>query len=264
MAVLIALMVPSLSISQESGLNEAVLHGDEAQVSRLIAGGADINARNRLGITPLMEAAGRGNVKIMTMLLDKGADVNAKWEAEGFKGLTPLMIAVFGGHLEAARVLIAKGADVNARYDGRWSALTIAAADGRQAIAELLVKNGADRTNLEKDVAEYRNTTAGVESRKAHLAALNATLKNAYISAQAYLIDHPGSTITKLSQLEEAGFRGGADGIVFVRSDISEVSGSMVFLSRRLDESNSIAAGGLRTGEAMINFAGEMHLPKLK
>jgi hypothetical protein len=264
-AVLIVLMIPSISVSQAgSGLHEAVLQGDAVLVSKLLAAGADANAGNEAGITPLMEAAGKGDVKIIILLLNKGADVNAKLKTGDFRGLTPLMIAVFGGYPEAVELLVAKGADVNAKYEGRWSALTIAAATDQGAIADFLIKKGADRTNLEKDVAQYKETKIGKTSQKAHLAYLTATLKNAFIAAQVYFVDHPGSAITKLSQLEDAGFRISTDDIAFIKADISESSGGIVFLSKRLNEANSVAAKGLRTGEGMVNFAGELYLPKLK
>jgi hypothetical protein len=264
-AVLIVVMIPSISFSQAgSGLHEAVLQGDAVLVSKLLDAGADANAGNEVGITPLMEAAGKGDVKIITLLLNKGADVNAKLKTEGFRGLTPLMIAVFEAHPEAVNILLEKGADVNAKYEGRWSALTIASATDRHEIVELLIKNGADKTNLKKNAAEFKETKIGMASRKAHLAYLNATLKNAYTAAQAYFFDHPGSTITKLSQLEDTGFRINTDDIAFIKADISESSGGIVFLGKRLDASNSVAAKGLRTGEGMITFAGELYLPKLK
>lgn len=263
--MLIMMLIPSVSLSQsQRGLHEAASEGDAALVSRLIKDGADVNARNREGITPLMVAAGRGNVNIIAILLNNGADVNAGLDAEGYKGLTALMVAVFDGHEEAVRVLIEKGADVNAKYEGRWSALTIATAADRHAIANLLVKNGADATDIDKNVAQFKKTKTGMESHRAHIAALHATLKNAFLAAQVYLTEHPEGTVTKLSQLEEAGFSNRMDDVVFVRANISMSSGNIVFSCKRLDASNSIAAEGLRTGEGMINAAGDLTLPKIK
>lgn len=263
--MLIIMLMPSVSLSQsQRGLHEAASEGDAALVSRLIKDGADVNARNKEGLTPLMMAAGRGNVKIAALLLNKGADVNAKLELENYRGLTALMFAIFDGHAEAVKLLIERGADVNAKYDGRWSALTIATATDRHAIADLLVKKGADTTDLDKNVAQFKKTKIGMESHRAHIAALHATLKNAYLAVQVYLMEHPESTITKLSQLAEAGFSNRMDDVVFVRANISISSGSIVFSGKRLDAANSIAAEGLRTGEGMINSSGDLTLPKLK
>src|SRR4051794_11434341 len=53
--------------------------GDTAKLQELIAGGADVNARERRGgATPLMHAAAVGSLDGMRALMDKGADVNAR------------------------------------------------------------------------------------------------------------------------------------------------------------------------------------------
>ena len=61
-------------------------------------------------ITPLLAAAATAPVELVTALLDAGADVNAK---DG-RGMTPLMMAVATNHQNAAviRLLLARGADV--------------------------------------------------------------------------------------------------------------------------------------------------------
>ena len=56
--------------------------GDANEVDRLIASGADVNARNNSGTTPLMyaktAAVGSGDTRVLCALIDAGADVNAK------------------------------------------------------------------------------------------------------------------------------------------------------------------------------------------
>ena len=62
------------------------------------------------------DAAGEGNIEAVKQHLAAGADVNAKddW------GKTPLYVAALGGHKEIAELLIAKGADVNTKdVDGK-------------------------------------------------------------------------------------------------------------------------------------------------
>ena len=51
---------------------------DLATVKRLIKGGLDINARDKHGRTPLMRAAARGNVDACQVMLDHGADAEAR------------------------------------------------------------------------------------------------------------------------------------------------------------------------------------------
>ena len=59
----------------------------------------------------LLKAAERGNIKAVKQHLDAGADVNAKDE----DGFTPLHYAAVTGRKEIAEILIAEGADVNAK-----------------------------------------------------------------------------------------------------------------------------------------------------
>jgi ankyrin repeat protein len=51
--------------------------GDTQSVERLLAEGADVNARNRAGDPLLAVAIRKGHLDIVRMLLDRGADVNA-------------------------------------------------------------------------------------------------------------------------------------------------------------------------------------------
>ena len=64
-------------------------------IAALLEAGADPNEKLPLGRTPLMIASRTGNVEAMTVLLDHGADVNAK---ETLRGTTPLMWAADEGH----------------------------------------------------------------------------------------------------------------------------------------------------------------------
>jgi len=82
-------------------------------VKQHIAAGADVDAKNNVGDTPLHMTALSGHKIITELLIAKGADVNTKDEDGG----TPLHIAVSGAHKEIAELLITNGADVNAKDD---------------------------------------------------------------------------------------------------------------------------------------------------
>ena len=58
----------------------------------------------------LHEAARKGNVEIVKMLLKEGADVNARDKY----GRTALYVAAWRGHVEIVKMLLKEGADVNA------------------------------------------------------------------------------------------------------------------------------------------------------
>ena len=72
--------------------------------------GTRLNAKRAGGVTPLHQAALRGNKEVAELLIANGADVN---EMSKF-GDTLLHFAAFGGHKEIVELLIAEGADVNA------------------------------------------------------------------------------------------------------------------------------------------------------
>ena len=92
-------------------IHDAAYNGDLAGVQAELDKGADVNAKNKLGSTPLHEAAYRGHKEIVELLIDEGADVNAKGE----NGWNPLHLAAGRGQKEVAELLIANGADVNAK-----------------------------------------------------------------------------------------------------------------------------------------------------
>jgi ankyrin repeat protein len=85
----------------EARLIEAVKGGDRAAVEELVAGGADLNEQDENGWTPLNWAAGRGDVEVVRLLLDKGAEVFKV----GRDQRTPYMIALAAGRQETARLL---------------------------------------------------------------------------------------------------------------------------------------------------------------
>ena len=70
-------------------------------VAALLGAGANPNAQNEFGATPLHVAAGKGRAAAVTALLVPGADRNAK----DIKGRTPLQWAAESGHTRAAALL---------------------------------------------------------------------------------------------------------------------------------------------------------------
>ncbi|MDP6417799.1 MAG: ankyrin repeat domain-containing protein, partial [Gammaproteobacteria bacterium] len=82
-------------------------------------------------------AATKGNIEAAKQAIDDGADVNAKDK----RGKTPLLRAAIGGHKEIAEILIAKGADVSPKspeYKAGITPLHEAAFHGHMEIVELL------------------------------------------------------------------------------------------------------------------------------
>uniref|UniRef100_UPI004072FD1C Kinesin-like protein KIF18A, DARPin fusion protein n=1 Tax=synthetic construct TaxID=32630 RepID=UPI004072FD1C len=121
-------------------LLEAARAGQDDEVRILMANGADVNATDASGLTPLHLAATYGHLEIVEVLLKHGADVNAI----DIMGSTPLHLAALIGHLEIVEVLLKHGADVNAVDTWGDTPLHLAAIMGHLEIVEVLLKHGAD------------------------------------------------------------------------------------------------------------------------
>jgi ankyrin repeat protein len=113
-------------------------------VNALLINGASIQARTKLGRTPLHIASAWGNVEVVEALIARGADINARDIARMKLGCTPLHIASAWGNVEVVEALIARGADINARDNVGESPLFPACARGRVRVVEALFTNGAD------------------------------------------------------------------------------------------------------------------------
>jgi len=111
------------SDAANQALLDAAFVCDLIKVRQALEDGADPNARDDDGRTPLFSAVLGGSVGLVGLLLESGADVNAR-DSQGF---TPLHFAAQEVLPEMARLLIAKGADVDARdQDGSsvlWRAI---------------------------------------------------------------------------------------------------------------------------------------------
>ena len=159
--------------NMESNLIEVSRIGDYLAVDRYLQQGADVNCRDKDGLTPLIWAAIQGHEEVVRLLLERGGDLEAKnhngdtalmWASlmghkdvvdfmldrganadlcEPESGVTALMAASAKGHADVAQVLVERGAAVNARDRNGNTALTHASIKGYAEVVDLLLAAGA-------------------------------------------------------------------------------------------------------------------------
>jgi ankyrin repeat protein len=141
-AVVSASALPAQETKQQLNdkLFEAARAGDAAAVTALLDRGADVNAKFRYGATALFKAAERGNTEVVKVLLARGADPTIK---DTFYGATALSWALDGKHIEVVRVLLGK--DASAVDD----VLMTGVGEGNATLVEIaLARGGAKAETL--------------------------------------------------------------------------------------------------------------------
>jgi ankyrin repeat protein/beta-lactamase regulating signal transducer with metallopeptidase domain len=129
-----------------TSLHCAAMHGNSEFIKLLLDKGADINAKGGRAYTPLVTAltSGREDRNGPSLLLiDRGADVNASTD----DGNTPLYLAISRGQIDVVRVLLAKGADPNKRTTSTTSRF----GNSNGALLDLL--NGGFRRESDVEIA---------------------------------------------------------------------------------------------------------------
>jgi ankyrin repeat protein len=118
---------------------QAIRDGDTKRVSILLSAGANVNARDPEGNTPLILAALYARPDCVELLLKKGADPNAANKA----GVTPLIRAATDH--EKAKLLLAAGAKVQVHTElGNTPLILAARRSGNNRTVRLLLDQGAD------------------------------------------------------------------------------------------------------------------------
>ena len=102
----------SKDITSAQDLSSSVFVGDLIEVKQMLTDGADPDAKDpQSGSTMLAIAALMGHTEVVALLLEHGADVNAKSRDGG----TALHTAAFLGRAETVKLLLEKGADTTLR-----------------------------------------------------------------------------------------------------------------------------------------------------
>lgn len=140
-----------------------------------------LEAQDGNGRTALIWASSEGHERVVKILLNMGADINA----EDHRYRTALKGASMNGHEKVVKLLLIEGADVNGQYDNSGSALTLASEMGHEKVVKMLLDKGANvNAQNDTDGNALRSASAGGHER------IVRTLldKGANINAQDWLI----------------------------------------------------------------------------
>ena len=123
-------------------LGQAAIDGDVDEMRALLAHGADVNYGSECA---LEHAVANDHAAAVQLLLDNGADLNAKY---GTDRETVLHSAAYETHNEIVGILLAAGADVNATDESsetplHYLTMTHSSRRHRERCAELLLSHGA-------------------------------------------------------------------------------------------------------------------------
>ena len=142
--------LPEVDVNYRHAGNYTALHcavdekprTDVLQV--LIDAGADIDAKNNEGRSPLHSACASGALDVVKMLVEAGAGVRATND----RGETCLILAARNGHTETVRYLVGLPEvdvnHVNRRYAGNYTALQCALENDKTDVVQVLIDAGAD------------------------------------------------------------------------------------------------------------------------
>jgi len=155
-ALLAAILVLCLGTFGEAGMSseefiELCGRGTPSEIRAAIESGADVNAADEVGLSPLYIAAEKNlNAEVIKILLKAGADVNArsmggkKGERNYLGGLSPLHGAARNSNIEVTVLLLKAGADVKARSEIGFTPLAFAASNPNPEVVKVLLKAGSD------------------------------------------------------------------------------------------------------------------------
>jgi ankyrin repeat protein len=131
-----------------TALYAASLLGQLSFCRLLHSNGAQIDAANDLGYTPLMAAIEGGHDDVIDFFLKSGANVNpeviSRVQIEGLGVASPLITATRKEHVALIKKLLKRGVDVNRPSGNGWTPLKSAAQQGNLNIVKVLLEAGAD------------------------------------------------------------------------------------------------------------------------
>ena len=132
--------------SDENPLHHACFVGDLPAARLFLDHGADANGSRYYysAYRPVIAAARRNHVDVLSLLIDRGAALGLSPEVRYGSEGTPLGTACVWGHVHAVRLLLDRGADINLKDHSREPPLFHALRSGKVDVVRLLLARGAD------------------------------------------------------------------------------------------------------------------------
>ncbi|KAL9100922.1 MAG: hypothetical protein Q9163_003758 [Psora crenata] len=176
-------------INYGTALHTASGGGHKKIVQMLLEKGADVNAEGGHYSNALSAASANGYDKVIQILVDNGADINT----QGGLNINALQTASGRGHDKVVQILVDNGADINAQGAHYGNALVAASTHGKNEVIQILLNNGAD---VEAQSSRYCNALQAA-SAKGYNKVVQMLLDNgADINAQG---EHYGNALLAAS-----------------------------------------------------------------
>jgi ankyrin repeat protein len=189
----------------------AIIRKNDKAIKTLIDAGVDLESPLRDGKTPLMVAASNNNFEAIIALIKAGADINAKDE----NCMTSLMATVYNNNLEAIAVFLDAGVDINAKdKDGR-TALSCAVWENNLDAVAALLSAGSDVS------AKYNDgkTPLILAVMKQNVEIVAALLKNGRVALKDLYSEKTGKTYSAVVELDDTG-----DGFINFKMEFQKIS----------------------------------------
>jgi ankyrin repeat protein len=179
-------------------MEQAIINNDLEYIKKNIR---SVNTKLRYNSTPLHLAVGCNNKDVVLLLIQAGANVNAR-DAEQ---QTPLHIAAMSGNVEMVPILLEHGADTTLLSDGGYSALRVACCKNSIEIAKLLISYKVNDLELALVQSAIANQFDAVKFLLENN--VNANFEFGIITAPASCKnkrDRKNQTVTKVTALSAA------------------------------------------------------------
>ena len=132
--------VPFVYYRTNDSIALAALSGHPSVLHTMVKLGVNIDTKNDIGETLLLESSRLGDLKIVHVLMKSGSDA----EMQNLEGETSLAVALRHGHLKVAQQLVDSGANANTRDKQMETLLCSVIKSGSFSKAKLLIDAGVD------------------------------------------------------------------------------------------------------------------------